>query len=122
MSQFNTTQGLQNHLGLVPLAASGTVVGSFIRVCPHVLTYMPNGFVQLATLTTLVPPLTDMDLHVFLEQVTSEKLLVAECALEWFVTCMKREDKQKINPLCMHQQKIVVFFLHVNGLTLSTDV
>lgn len=67
------------------------MVGSFIRVGPHVLTYMPDGFVQLATLTALVPPLTDMDLHVFLQQVTSQKLFMAQCALKGLVTCINKQ-------------------------------
>lgn len=54
---------------------------------PHVLTDVPNGFVQLATLTTLIPPLTDMNFHVFLQQVTCEKLLLAKCAFKGLVAC-----------------------------------
>lgn len=94
--QHNTKINIyKNHLGFVSLVASGTVVGPFIRVGPHVLTYMPDGSVQLATLPTLVPPLTDMDFHVFLQQVTSQKLLVAQCALKGLVACIKRKDTQR---------------------------
>ena len=71
---------------------------------PHVLSYMPDGFVQLATLATLVPPLTDMDFHVFLQQVTSQKLLVAKRALKGLVTCMER----KITRLFVDQQKVLI--------------
>lgn len=60
-----------NYLGFVCLVASGTVVRSLIRVCPHVFPYMADGFVELATLAALVSPLIDMDFHVFLQQVTS---------------------------------------------------
>lgn len=56
---------------------------------------MPDGFVQLATLTTLVPPLTDVDFHVFLQQVTSQKLLVAQCALKGLVACIQRKETQR---------------------------
>lgn len=62
---------------------------------PHVLTYVPNGFVQLATLTTLVPPLTDMDFHVFLQQVTGQKLLLAKCALKGLVACKEKGCTEK---------------------------
>lgn len=61
----------QTHLGLVPFVASATVVRSFIGVGPHVFTYMSDGFIQLATLATFIPPLADVDFHVFLQQVTS---------------------------------------------------
>lgn len=91
---------LQNHLGFVPFVAPRTVVGSFIRVGPHVLTYMSDGFVQLATLTALVPPLTDMDLHVFLQQVTSQKLFMAQCALKGLVTCIKTKNTQRKLYIC----------------------
>lgn len=73
------------HLSLVSFVTFGTIVWSFIGVRPHVLTYMSNCFVQFSTFSTLVPPLTDMNFHVFLQQVTSEKLLLAE-ALKRLVT------------------------------------
>lgn len=82
-----------NHLSLVPLVAPDTVVGSFIRVGPHVLTHMSDGFIQLATLTTLVPPLTDMEFHVFLKQVTTQKLPMAQSALKGLVTCIKNMQR-----------------------------
>lgn len=53
---------------------------------PHVLPNVPNGFVQLSALATLIPPLTDVDFHVLLQQVTSQKLLMAQSALKGLVT------------------------------------
>lgn len=54
------------HLGLVTFVAPAAVIRPFIRVCPHVFAHMTDGLVQFAALATLVPPLTDMNLHVFL--------------------------------------------------------
>lgn len=50
-------------------------------------TDVPDGLVQFATLATLVPPLTDVDLHVLLQQVTSQKVLLTDCALKRLITC-----------------------------------
>lgn len=86
---------LQSHLGLVAFVASGALVGSVVRVGPHVLTHVTNGFVQLSTLATLVPPLTHMDFHVFFQQVASQKLLLAQCAFKGLVTCNKTKQTHK---------------------------
>lgn len=63
------------------------MVGPLVRVRPHVLANVPNGFVQLAALAALVPPLADVDFHVLLQQVASQKLLLAQGALEGLVAC-----------------------------------
>lgn len=88
---------LLTHLGLVALAAPGTVVGPLVRVRPHVLANVPDGFVQLAALAALVPPLADVDLHVLLQQVTGQKLLLAQGALEGLVTCARRGRNGKLS-------------------------
>lgn len=59
---------------------------------PHVLPNVPNGFVQLSALATLVPSLTDVDFHVLLQQVTSQKLLMAQSALKGLVTCEENRN------------------------------
>lgn len=56
------------------------------------LANVPDGFVQLAALAALVPPLADVDLHVFLQQVASQKVLLAQGALEGLVTCARRRN------------------------------
>lgn len=75
------------HLCLVPLVAPGAVIRPFIRVRPHVFPDVPDGLVQFAALAALVPPLADVDLHVFLQQVPSQKLLFTHCALKRLITC-----------------------------------
>lgn len=90
------------HFGLVAFAASGTVVGPLVRVRSHVLANVPDGFVQLAALAALVPPFADVDFHVFFQQVTSQKLLLAQGALEGLVTCARRRKWQTVNLFLFH--------------------
>lgn len=60
---------------------------------------VPDGLVELATLAALVPPLADVGLHVFLQQVASEELFLAKGTLEGLLTYESRERKNTIGCL-----------------------
>lgn len=73
------------------------MVGPLVRVRAHVLANVPDGFVQLAALAALVAPLADVDLHVLLQQVAGQELLLAQGALEGLVTCGRREQSVNLS-------------------------
>lgn len=64
------------HLGLVAPIAEVAAVWTVIGVCPHVLAYVSDSLEQLAALCTLVPALCHMHLHVLLQHVACQELLL----------------------------------------------
>lgn len=81
------------HLGLVALVTEAALIRPLIRMSSHVFPHVSDGFEQLAALSTLVAPLADVHLHVFLQQVTCQELLVTHYALKRFVSCDKKSTK-----------------------------
>lgn len=90
ISRSNSTP---TYLSLVTLVAEGAMVWTVIGVCPHVLTYVPDSLEQLTALTTLVPALSHVHLHVLLQHVACEELLVTIHTLKWFVTCQENSTE-----------------------------
>lgn len=62
---------------------------------PHVFPDVSDGLVQLAALTTLIPPLTQVDLHVLLQQVACQEVFVTHHTLEGLAAC--REENTQIS-------------------------
>lgn len=53
-----------------------------------------DGLVQLAALTTLIPPLTQVDLHVLLQQVACQEVFVTHHTLEGLAACRGKHTDQ----------------------------
>lgn len=79
------------HLGLVALVAEVAMVWAVVGMCPHVLTHVPDSLEQLAALATLVPALGHVHLHVLLQHVACQELLLTGCTLKWLVACKERK-------------------------------
>lgn len=79
--------GSFSDLGLVGLVAAVAVVGPLVGVGAHVLPHVTDGLVEFATLAALVAPLTQVHLHVLLQQVARQELLLAHHALKRLVAC-----------------------------------
>ena len=86
---FQYKKKLSTNLGLVAFLTAVAVEGSLIRMGPHVLTDVSDGLVELATLSALVPPLAEVDLHVLLQQVARQELLLTLHTLEGLVACSR---------------------------------
>lgn len=63
------------------------MVWAVAGVCPHVLTYVPDSLEQLAALCTLVPTLSHVHLHVLLQHVAGQELLLTCRTLKGLVAC-----------------------------------
>lgn len=80
------------HLGLVALVAEVAVVWPVIGVCPHVLTYMPDSLKHLAALATLIPTLGHVHVHVLLQHVARQELLLTAHTLKRLIACQENSN------------------------------
>lgn len=96
-------------LGLVALVTEVAVVWAVVGMCPHVLTYMPNSLEQLPALTTLVPALGHVHLHVLLQHVAGQEFLLTCHTLKWLAASMPFDMDAQVSHRSEHPITVRTF-------------
>ncbi len=76
MLNLRTVFAYRPHLGLVSLVTEAAVVRPLVWMRSHVFPHVSDGFKLFAALSAFVAPLADVRLHVFLQHVARQELLL----------------------------------------------